>query len=325
LEIREHVQGVAKLGNEIYVLSEEPDSGLYERDVSSPTHHASLPPPVMFVFEDQNPYRFQTKFEMTEINRLEKADHFYLNYIESNEKENCIYVVSCYEANCIWKITRETGDQHRIIKWLTTDFNPRNLSVTNDGHLLLIYESVLMIYGPDTKLIRTIDLPKEIENVCLAVKTPIGNFIIIHDLNERKPIEEEETMDELVFDMDFKIDLEERAPSVSERLSELCISEVTNDGRTVRRSSNDTHSLYDPVCLSHDSDNRVFVVDKGTGNARVILLDSDLNWSRIIYPAAEDDDDQAITSLWRLCFDEEKKQLIEGKYNGINIYKLSYV
>ena len=309
------MQAVTKLRNETYLLSQTPDFGI--RKVSSP---APAHPPVMYVFEDQNPYRFQRKFELTEMSRWKGIYGSYINDIKPNEKENCLYV-SSYENNCIWKITREAGDQHIIIKWLTTDFKPTTLSVTNDGHLLLINEPILMIYGSDAELIRSIHLPGDIENVRHAVETHIGNFIIIHRCTERKSLEDEEGIHELQLIMD----LEECAPSVSKRLSEWYISEVTNDGHTVRRSSNDSHSMRAPVCISHDSGDRVFVAGQGTWNTRVTVLDSDLKRSLIHCPTVEDNEQEDTSWLWRLFLDEEKKQLIEGKYNGINIYKLSHV
>jgi len=67
------------------------------------------------------------------------------------------------------------------------------------------------------------------------------------------------------------------------------------------------------------------VAGQGTWNTRVTVLDSDLKRSLIHCPTVEDNEQEDTSWLWRLFLDEEKKQLIEGKYNGINIYKLSHV
>ena len=80
------------------------------------------------------------------------------------------------------------------------------------------------------------------------------------------------------------------------------ISELTRDGQMVIRRfipSNETQKLNDPRYLSLDSDDRVFVAD--TGNDRVILLDSDLKWNRILCPTKEEEEETKIRMPWRLC------------------------
>lgn len=293
--------------------------------------------------------------ELTEITRWEEAVHSYqrkqLIDLKSSDKENCLYINS-YETNCVLKITREADDQYKIIKWLSIDFKPTNLSVSNDGQLLLINYSTLMIYGSDAEFIRSIQLPGEIENASYAMETSLGNFIIIHESNEIKSMKDEEDKkkmmkskekelgergsiggtsteqfemkDELMFLSDeesmFDMDKEQWEKIVSK--SEWCISEVTRDGQLVSRSSNETHSIRG---FSLDSDDRVFV--SYTNNERVILFDSDLKRSRILCTTKEEDDDEETETIWswRLCYDEEKTQLIVGRYSGLNIYTLSHI
>src|SRR6218665_1235339 len=153
----ENVQiwGVTKLRNEIYILLEARD-GVLSR---------------IRGFNDRYPFRLQTEIKAEEING--QSD------IGSSENENCLYV-SEFVERCVWKITRETDDTHKIIKWLTTDYKPWRLSVSRDGELLLINDLSphLMIYGSDAELIRSIPLPGDIHKPWHAVETSIGNFII---------------------------------------------------------------------------------------------------------------------------------------------------
>src|SRR6218665_4166369 len=131
------------------------------------------------------------------MKNIEIEDMKYLYDIGSSEKENCLYV-SDYVDKCVWKITIETVDQHKIIKWLTIDYEPRTLSVSRDGELLMINHSShsLMIYGSDAELIRSIPLTKDIKHPQHAVETSIGNFIIIDLHEEEKDKEEHKEEDE---------------------------------------------------------------------------------------------------------------------------------
>ena len=256
---------------------------------------------VICVFEDRNPFSLRQIFKLAET--ISPVD------IASSEKDNCLYVSDDGE-NCVWKITRETGDQRKIIKWLTTDYQPRTMSMTSDGKLLMVNSSlsILMIYGSDAKLTQAIQLPREIEDPIHAVETSIGNFIIIHHKWKCKAADNGEC-----------------GSNGRKKEIEWGISEVTKDGDMVIRrfsSSNETHELNEPRYLSLDSDDQVFVSDEG--NHRVILLDSDLKWNRILCPIREGDE-SSIQWPWCLCYDKEKKQLIVGGYleEKVNVYTLT--
>lgn len=71
-----------------------------------------------------------------------------------------------------------------------------------------------------------------------------------------------------------------------------------------------------------NSDDRVLVAD--TENNRVILLDSDLKWTRSICPTNEEKETR-IKLPCRLCYDEDMKQLITGGFynNHVYIYTIS--
>src|SRR6218665_3110345 len=88
--------------------------------------------------------------------------------------------------------------QHKLIKCMTFDYTPERMSVTSDGKLLVVNKSssILMIYGSDATLLRSIQLPTNIKILWHAVETSIGNFIIINEEEEEKKEEVEEEEDE---------------------------------------------------------------------------------------------------------------------------------
>src|SRR6218665_1211344 len=313
LQLKRGVRGITKLGNEIYVLCDH----------------------LIRVYEDRYPFRLKMDMQIEEIK--------FPYYIVSSEKESCLYV-SDNKGNCVWKITRESDDQHKIIKWGTTDCNSWTLSVLRDGELLMINRSShsLMIYGPDAELIRSIPLTRDINKPYHAVETSIGNFIIIdrhHEMQREEDGKKDEDKDEdggedAVVMKEMKntkwLKSKEGKGESNRRRWEMrtVISELTRDGQMVIRRfipSDETQQLNDCKYLLIDSDDRVFVSDEG--NDRVILLDSDLKWNQILCPTKKDEEEQNL--MWpymcSLFYDEEMKQLIVGGYikGHINVYTLS--
>ena len=274
-----YLRGVTKLRNEIFILC----------------LIAFKVPHVIGVIEDRRPFRFQRNIEIKTIK--EPSD------IGSCEKENCLYV-SDFKEKCVWKITRTTDYEHTIIKWLATDYQPRTLSVSSGGQLLMVNDSLstLMIYGSDAELIRSIQLPEDMKNPRHAVETSIGNFIILHFCIENEGKGENWSM--------------KRLPK-----KKLVVSELTRNGE-IRRftSSIKPQELSYSGYLSLNSDDQVFVAD--TSNHSVTLLNSDLRSNRNFCLAWE-----RTKSLRprNLCYDEGKKQLIIlGELrNRAYIYNLS--
>jgi len=278
---------VTKLRNKIHVLC-------YSSSSSSPN--------VIRVVDDKSPFRLQKKIEIQEIKEPWN--------IVSSEKENCLYVSEPRE-NCVWKITRGTVDSENqiIIKWLTTDYEPQGLSMSSDNHLLIAsyYSSILRLYGPNSEFVRSVQLPRDIKNPIHAVETPTGTFIILHRCVEKK----KEGWSGLIWLF---------------REMKWDIGEVTRDGKMVIRrfiAANDSQRLRNPDFLSLDSERQLFVADYA--NHRVILLNSDLRWNRVICPTIdedEDDEEKRIQLPKRLYYDEETKQLIVGCFGVIRIYTL---
>src|SRR6218665_173647 len=154
----ESLCGVTKLRNKIYVLSED-STGLNN---------------LIRVYEDRNPFRL---LENIEINQLSSVFD-----IGSNEKDNCLYVAD--GRTHVWKITKGRNGQHKIIKWMTTDYMLYHctLSVSSLGKLLVVcnFFSHMNIYGSDAES-RSIQLPRGIKYPVHAVETSIGYFIILHE------------------------------------------------------------------------------------------------------------------------------------------------
>src|SRR6218665_1515857 len=126
----ETISGVTKLRNDIYIV-----------------YKSQFAPNVVRVYEDRNPFRFKKEIEINEIR--------FPWDIGSSHVENCLYIVGLSDVIgdicCVWKITRATGDQCKIIKLLSTDYESKTLSVSSDGELLMMNElsHSLMIYGSD--------------------------------------------------------------------------------------------------------------------------------------------------------------------------------
>lgn len=269
---KNRVNAVTKLRNEIYVL--------HNHDI--------------YVFEGQDPFCLQKKLDISYSKRPYD--------LQSCEKENCIFV-SDSRINCIFRVTRETGEEKPL---KLVDHDPRNLSVSSDGQVLVINRSqptCLTIFRPGAKHFRSIELPRDVGYpVIHAVETSTGNFIILSRLEK----------------------IEEKKLSVGTDRIKNGICEVTGDGQTVIRRlipSSEMLMLNSNSYLALDDDDRVFVADNGNG--RVILLDFDLTWNRILCPVKEETKETKMLCPNTLYFDKDKKQLIVGGVFGVNVYTLS--
>src|SRR6218665_2179114 len=270
------VHGVTKLRNEIYVLGQQR----------------------IFVFEDRSPFHRQREIYL----RMETPSD-----IVSSEMENCLYVSDSWSR--LWKITRQVhvDDQYKVTECLKTNKHPLTMSVSSDGQLLIISFSRnnATIYGTKVKFVRSIRLPINMEFPRHAVKTSLGNYIILYH---------------------YRATEGESGLNWRGWIWKWDICELTKDGqRVIRRfiPSNKKQNLERPEHLSIDSDDRVIVAD--CGNGRVILLDSDLKWQRIMCPMTAREDAKQIVVPYRLCYDEKTKQLIVGgklgdSNNTVHVY-----
>lgn len=146
-EEKYYLHGVTKLRNKIYLLC------LLRHGVD-----------IIRVLEDRPPFRLKKEIEIKKISLPWD--------ITSSEKESCLYI-SDHSENCVWKFARESDNQLKIIKWLTTDYHPRILSVSSDGQLLMMnYSShALMIYGSDADQFR---YQERSSILIMQLKHPLG-------------------------------------------------------------------------------------------------------------------------------------------------------
>jgi len=303
------VFGVTKLRNKIYGLCRT----------------LSFDQGEILVLEDRTPFRLLKEIKIKEIGLPWD--------IASSEKENCLYI-SDNSEQCVWKITIEKDDRHIVIQWLTTDYDPRTLSVSSDGQLLLINDSShsLMIYGSDAEFIRSIPLPGHNTFHYHAVETSIGNFVVTHTDYKLRTVEEKVEKNDLALE---KVEHTNRSDRIDGKVGSnwirwdtmLVVSELNRDGKTVMRRCIDPnerrhldHYGYD---LSLDSDDRIFMTN--SHHNRVGFLDSGLRWNRILYSARGEKEEGRIRQPFRLCYDEEMKQLIVLGHNtsDVNVYTLS--
>ena len=132
-----------------------------------------------------------------------------------------------------------TTGEHRLTKWLTNIFYIDTLTMSTEGHLLVLRRSEsstqnsLEIYSLNATLIRRLHLPQVVKDSCHVVQTSEGNFLLLHRLN-------------------------------NELGEPVVISKLTNDGQLIHRfiPRNKSDELVMPYYLSLDSDNnRLFVAD----------------------------------------------------------------
>jgi len=89
------------------------------------------------------------------------------------------------EEHCIWRVSLD-DDSH--VKWLTTQFDVRSLSMTS-RHLLVTseqpptvqYSTVRQYSTTNNELLRVVQLPQFMKDVRHAVETTHGTFIVCHE------------------------------------------------------------------------------------------------------------------------------------------------
>ena len=251
------VNGVTYSENKIYTLLQTPKS--------------------LRVYEDQEPFALQKIINIDDVKNPE--DLAYSN------RSNCLYITDGSET-CIWKFDLSND---RLTKWLLQISEPYTLSVSTEGHVLILKESQLELYGPDAYLLHRIQLSNEVRQPKHAIQTSTGDFIILH-----------------------------RMLSSSSDL--WVVSKVSSDGQVINRyiPSDVWEKFGQPCHLAYDSvRNRAFVVDLAH---KVTLLDGDFRWSQILLSK----DTHGINLPTRGSYSPQKFQLIIGLWgNGTNVYQIS--
>lgn len=256
--------GITKVEDKIYIID---------------NHKIQKHPNVIQVYEDRLGFRFTRNITISDTNWPN-------DIVYSNESKR-VYI-SDYHEKCIWVMT--TTGVHRLTKWLHNVTAPNTLSLTKEGHLLVLRQSQsisqdsLEIYSLNATLIRKLSLPQDIKDSRHVVQTLTGNFIVIHRLNNATH-------------------------------GTFVISMLTTDGMLIHRfiPRNQSETLNnDEHYLSLDPDNsRLFVADYD--NQRVILFDSNvLTWSQVLVSNAVN----GIRDPFRLFYDANKKHLFVAQYGA---------
>lgn len=249
----------------------------------------SYAPNSIYIYEGRNRFRFLQQFGLKDV--VHPWD------IAASPVGNCLYITDC-AINSVWKIRPKA--RYRVTKWRDNVTSPWTLSVKNNGQVLIARSQprpILEIYRTNGTLYSVTTLPVGIHNPNHAVQTSTGNFVVLHWKKQ-----EESTSTVWI-------------PS---------ISEVTVGGRILRSMSQGevSRQLDNPSHVFIDSADRVFIAD--SGNNRVIMLDSELNWSRVMLASGHQelqDEQDAIRWPVRLFYDEKNKQLgVAGEVFGVNIY-----
>ena len=96
-----------------------------------------------------------------------------------------LFIAEWRSPGCIWRVS---VDDHSYVKWLTTDestthrFRADSLSVTSQRLLVTSYPRSLHQYNTtDRQLLRVVELPQFVCDLCHAVETTRGTFVICHD------------------------------------------------------------------------------------------------------------------------------------------------
>lgn len=194
---------------------------------------------------------------------------------------SCLYIVD-RDNTCIWKVGN-AGSSTAVL-WLAGVDWPFTISVSETGNVVMTrwgQPSVLELYRSDASLILSVPFPANIEYPWHAVETSKGNFVISH----RK------------------------------RDSDIwSVVELSRDGVILCRflpTDNANHLNY-PYHLTIGLFDEVIVADQF--NRRLILLDSELNWNRVLLHRTE------MHPPKRLYFDKEERQLLVAHGRKANLY-----
>ena len=260
-------------------------------------------PHAIRVFQNRNPFPLIANIDIGLVK--DPVD------IGSSDDENFFFVIDSKEK-CVWKVERQTGDYHKFLQLPFIHFFrwPSTLSVSCDGkQLLMLTHYSLVVYGAlrsEEAAQEELKLPSDIIDPRQAVETSSGHFIVLHVLEKDVDVPAGSTEEEkqLIFVVSKVIKDEDKKTKVVLRFI----------------PQNKTQELNRPCYLALDSDDQVFVADEY--NNRIILLDSDLSWVRIICPI---DDGPRIVALNKLCYDKVERQLIvvTGAYGReVSIYRI---
>ena len=212
--------------------------------------------------------------------RFNLMDLFDPNDIVCCNRNKCLYIFDFRIRVQSAKIFRVDPHGKLIRTWLAGDGNIEgNLSVTDESNIILTVsnKSSLKEYSPDGQLVREIVMSPDanIRNPMHAIKLANGHFVVSHGSNLG--------------------------------LHRVCV--VDTDGKLKksfgRRCGSATGQLNFPVYLSVDGNGFVMVADRD--NNQIVLLDSNLDFKRVILSKAEQ---HQLRYPFRILLDESNGRLL---------------
>jgi len=204
--------------------------------------------------------------------------------IAACERMSHLYVA---DVKCVWRVSPYTADRDDLIQhWL-----PKSSLDTCTPHTLSVTSTRLLVTSPDTHQLiqfnangnelRRVKLPQDLVPQH-AVESPTGTYIVgLHNT----------------------------------QLKQYQVVEINTGGEVLRQfSGSRLTSLGVTPHVAVDSHGNVFVVDQS--NRRILLLDNRLSLRRVII-----DERQLDYKLpWRLCYREDKGQLLVGLLGGVAVF-----
>jgi len=199
--------------------------------------------------------------------------------IAACEQTSRVYVAEREE--CIWRVSADGADiKHWLPKSPDDMFKPWTLSVTSTRLLVTSLDTEqLTQFDADGNELRRVHLPRYM-NLCHAVESPTGTFIVRHDNTQLKQILWQ-------------------------------VSEVNTGGEVLRQfPGSRLSSVGWPPHIAVDSHGNIFVADYD--NRRILLLDAHLTLRRVII----DEHQLNYKAPRHLFYREQSGQLLVGFVEG---------
>lgn len=246
----------------------------------------------VLVYQARDPFSFIDEIAIPEI--TSPWD------IAGSSESSCLYI-SDKDTSCVWKVSLTEVEkdgwfgseryEHLVSRWLCGISEPHTLSISNDGTMLLLLVGNpprLETYDHDSTLIRSLELPLDVEDPRHALESSTGTYVISYGWSGTKT---------------------------------QGLVELASDGRVLRTNEplNEWQQLKNPHHLAIDAENRVYVAD--FYNNRVLLLDSNLHWDQ---REVLTEDKNGISKPHRLSLDRDNKHLIVAHSDGgkVDVYTL---
>ena len=208
------------------------------------------------VYEENSEVEVYDSIQLSLNRRLDVTGLFHPRDIGSCNQNKCLYIFSCKFPRHSHEILRVDRNGNLIKKWSTGDDYGFGLFVTDEMNVILAVfnENKLNEYSSDGQLIREIILSSHagISYPFKAIKLTNGHFVVSHGYDD------------------------------NDELHRVCAVDVNGKLKKTfgGKLGSTIGKMHYPVDLSVDGNGFIFVADRL--NSRVLLLDSDLKFTREI-------------------------------------------